>query len=219
MACIYMYEFPNGKRYIGQTLNFRKRHNQHLNSAFNPKDPGYKYAVHRAMRKYGIEKIKIFILEDNVPENELNNLETKYIEQYKSFGEYGYNMTAGGDGAPGHKFPESAKLKLSAERKGTHHEVSEETRKKISEAKKGKPGRKKTEAEKQKISEHNARAVAKKITFENSGEYRGKHFDPSMIFESVAAAARYFGVKPSTMSSIVKGLYCKKSNIKIIFVE
>lgn len=219
MACIYMYEFPNGKKYIGQALNFKKRHKQHIQSSKNQNDVGYNYAVHRAFRKYGIENIKIMILEDNVSKEKLNELEKKYILQYNSFGKNGYNMTSGGDGAPGHKCPDELKLKLSRERKGKHHDVSAETCKKISEAKKGKPGRKKTEEEKKKISSNNARARAKKATFENSGEYHGKQYDPSMIFNSLSDMAKYFGVALSTLSSIARGLYNKKFNIKIKFVE
>ena len=73
--CIYMYTNKiNGKRYIGQTIDFNKRHKKHISSSYNEKkEYDYNYPFHRAIRKYGIENFKIKILAENIPTQEKMN--------------------------------------------------------------------------------------------------------------------------------------------------
>ena len=45
----------NGKCYVGQAVNIKRRWKKHKEVAFNNKDPGYSYPLYQAIRKYGLE--------------------------------------------------------------------------------------------------------------------------------------------------------------------
>ena len=93
MHLIYKINFPSGKVYIGQTINFKDRHRDHLREARIGNDS----KVYRAMRKYKITKESFEIIEDNIEtQEEADNREIYWISYYDSF-HYGYNSTPGGD--------------------------------------------------------------------------------------------------------------------------
>lgn len=83
------------KVYIGQTtLSLEKRKNRHKTLSLKPNTH-----FHRSIAKYGYENFKWFVLEElkEGTQQDLNNLEIKYIEEHKSV-KNGYNMTYGGFG-------------------------------------------------------------------------------------------------------------------------
>ena len=83
----------NGKLYIGQTIYpLSYRYTNHLSDARN----GRGYAMASAIRKYGQNNFKIELVEE-CDEDQLNDLEVKYIKQYNSVTPNGYNLTHGGD--------------------------------------------------------------------------------------------------------------------------
>lgn len=84
----------NGKVYIGQSQNIKKRWAVHRSDYL--KD-GKDYALYRAFRKYGIENFSFEIIEE-CSKNELDVKEKFYIAKYNSFFCDGYNMTLGGQG-------------------------------------------------------------------------------------------------------------------------
>jgi group I intron endonuclease len=86
----------NGHAYIGQSKDIKERINTHIRSANNPKAKDYEVAIHRAIRKYGIENFEISIIEQ-CPENLLNKREIYWIEFYDTYNN-GYNETKGGQG-------------------------------------------------------------------------------------------------------------------------
>jgi len=100
---VYMYTFPNGKRYVGKTsrtLRIRQGHNWE-NYDECP-------ALFNAIHKYGIENIKQEILvEGMMTKDESSEIEKYYIALYKTNcnryrnPEYGYNLTDGGDDGSG----------------------------------------------------------------------------------------------------------------------
>ena len=100
-GCIYLITNPiNGKVYVGKTIHYKKRMKEHKNSGKNPK-----YCFPYAIRKYGWENFTKEILIDEVPEEDLNNLEINYIAFYDSCNrEKGYNRTKGGEGLSGYKY-------------------------------------------------------------------------------------------------------------------
>lgn len=100
MACgIYKIEnLINGKKYIGQSIDIQYRFNNHKSESFNPKSNAYDTAIHRAIRKYGVENFKFEIVEECDQEN-LREREIYWIKYYNSFGS-GYNLTSGGEGVP-----------------------------------------------------------------------------------------------------------------------
>lgn len=89
---VYIYTFPNGKKYIGQTsrpLEERAKNGEgYINSP----------AVYNAIKKYGWNNISI----ETFPcdsKKEMNQLEQYYIKLYNTINnKYGYNLTYGGEG-------------------------------------------------------------------------------------------------------------------------
>ena len=100
MALIYKITFKQtNKVYIGQTCRtLAARYAEHVYDALNAS----KHAVHRAMRKYGIENCNIELIEET---NEPNERERHWIKVYDSY-KNGYNETLGGDGHPIHDYDE-----------------------------------------------------------------------------------------------------------------
>jgi group I intron endonuclease len=125
----------NGKKYVGKTVaRLRKRWSNHVHSARN----GSFYYLHRAMRKYGIENFKIEEVCRPPSYELLSALEKWYIGFYKSNdSKFGYNLTTGGEGTVGYKFSEEQLKKLSLSHLGQSRLHSEETKRKMSQAKMG----------------------------------------------------------------------------------
>ena len=130
---VYIHIFPNNKVYIGITkLNIEKRF-QNGNGYRNNK------YMKCAINKYGWENIKHEVLFDNLTKEEAEQKEIELIIKYKcNQREYGYNIENGGNCID--KVSDETKEKLSKNNskywKGKH--LSEEHRKKLSEAHKGK---------------------------------------------------------------------------------
>lgn len=89
----------NGKVYIGQTNNLKRRIKEHKY------DKRKNHPVHNALIKYGFENFNISIL--YYGEN-YNEEEKKYIRLYKSNDKrYGYNIVNGGQDSSGENNPQS----------------------------------------------------------------------------------------------------------------
>ena len=89
---IYKIQFPNGKVYIGQSVNHKNRWREHLREATKGND----LKVYRAMRKYNITIEAFSIIEDNITsQDEANTKEIYYIKEFNSI-KNGYNITEGG---------------------------------------------------------------------------------------------------------------------------
>ena len=92
IGCIYFLTCKiNGKGYVGQSLDYETRMRTHISAAKNPKQ-----VIAHAIREYGWENFTKDILIDNVPKDELNDLEIHYIAVKNTFGPGGYNRTKGG---------------------------------------------------------------------------------------------------------------------------
>lgn len=124
---IYKYTFPNGKLYIGQTVRkVGRRFNEHLYSS--QKNKGY--YLHNAINKYGKNNILISIIctVGAITKEELkdllNKLEVFFIQYYNSRVPNGYNVTIGGNSAIGYIVSEETKKKISEANKG--HTLTEE---------------------------------------------------------------------------------------------
>ncbi len=85
--------------YIGQTDDFKRRMRQHKNSS----DIHNSY-VDRSIRKHGWHNFKVEIIIDDVPEEDLDNLEISYIDVEDTMRPNGYNLTKGGGGIRGYIF-------------------------------------------------------------------------------------------------------------------
>lgn len=130
----YIYKITNtinGKIYIGK----------HSTDILEDGYMGSGIVLHKAKQKYGLESFTKEYLAFCDTEKMLNFLEKFYIKKFNAQNpEIGYNLTSGGDG--GYTLSEEVKKKMSEARKGKqpmygkHH--SEETKRKLSEAHKGK---------------------------------------------------------------------------------
>ena len=142
--CIYCYtNIVNGKKYVGQAVNFNKRRKQHVNDSYNKnKKYDHNMPFHRAIRKYGIENFKVKILKENLETQCLLNFwECYYIDKFNTLvkNKKGYNVSSGGSN--GNNFAgkteeemNEIKAKLSEAHKGKT--FSEETKQKMSDSKK-----------------------------------------------------------------------------------
>ena len=156
----------NGKCYVGQTqkekgFDYRyycsgegieRVYNYH--KSLREHNRSYNEHLLRSIEKYGFEAFEVNkCLDYAFSLEELNIKEKVYIQLYDSL-KNGYNETLGGDGTEGRPHSEETRQKISEARKGKHH--SEETRQKISEANKGDNhpmyGKYHTEETKQKMS-------------------------------------------------------------------
>jgi group I intron endonuclease len=139
----------NNKVYVGQTC---KRLSNRRWAHVNRKD--YDGFFNRAIRKYGAANFDWQILSHAETKDEANNLERVWIALFQSMNrEFGYNMTAGGDGSIGHKHSAATREKHSIAMKKFHaaglrkprsgwkwsHPRSEESCRNVSNALKARP--------------------------------------------------------------------------------
>lgn len=88
----------NGKCYVGQSVEYKKRYRSHINSAKG----GCKHPLYNAIRKYGIENFSYYFvfahyLPVEVVGEVLDNEEKRWIKILDSYNN-GYNCTLGGQG-------------------------------------------------------------------------------------------------------------------------
>lgn len=162
----------NNKKYIGQTIKsfgYKKRFKAHL---YNKRSSCFR--LDAAIKHYGVENFKVELVEDDIPQDLIDEKERYYIDLYNTFYKngFGYNMTLGGQGVHGYVHTPETKQKMSLASKKAWELLYENPDKlylrnqKISKAQKGRP---KTEEQKIKYSE------AAKKRFENSpGTFLGK---------------------------------------------
>ena len=143
--CIYMYtNLVNGKKYIGQAINFNKRHKQHIDeSVKNKGNRSYNMIFHKAIRKYGIDNFTVVILKESLPTKRIMNLyECYYIKKYNtlSINGNGYNVKEGGDGGNvfyGKTEDEKKEIREKMSESAKSKIFTDEHKKNMSEARKG----------------------------------------------------------------------------------
>jgi len=87
---IYKITSPSGKVYVGQTMrSFEKRIREHRDMKSKCS------AVRNAIDKYG-DEMKYEIIEENVPQEQLDEREVFWINHFNSLAPNGYNLKTGG---------------------------------------------------------------------------------------------------------------------------
>lgn len=132
ISCIYkITNKANGKVYIGQTINYKKRSKEHFSTL--------RKGVHRnqylqfSFDKYGEDNFAIEILEV-CPHEKLDELEIHYMNEYDSLNKsVGYNMLTGGNER--RVIPEEVRKKIGLAHKGRKNTL--EHNKNISIGRKG----------------------------------------------------------------------------------
>lgn len=221
---IYMYIFPNGKKYIGKTKKTLSARKGGRNW------DGYKRCslLWKAIQKYGIENITERILfENEMPDEEASRLEKMLILLFKTnacrfnYPSFGYNLTDGGEGFSGN-VPNEAELQRRINQmkiNGKNHKgvkLSKEHKQKLSLKKKGELhpnwGKHRSEETKRKISIANSKENMSEETRKRRSESKKKKIiaihnetKQTIIFNSMTEAAEYFQVRSSSVTR-----WCKK---------
>ena len=114
----------NGKKYIGQTVNWNTRKREHLKYFYTEKS-----ALHSAIIKYGVENFEMeqilsfTAINRHVCLELLNWFEIYYIRKYNTLThQFGYNVSEGGKGNPG-VHPSEETRKILSERKRTKEAI------------------------------------------------------------------------------------------------
>ena len=137
----------NGKRYIGQTSKtLGVRFKKHVYDSFQG---NRRQALHRAIKKYGVESFEIKLIAVCNSFEESNHRESLCIRLYKTMSPNGYNLMHGGSNS---LKSEESKKKMSAAQSGEKHwaygkrgsdchlfgrKLPEQTKRKISASSKG----------------------------------------------------------------------------------
>ncbi len=121
----------NGKIYVGQARNIRKRINSH-----KCKSSACPY-IRRAILKYGGNNFEISILEQVDDKSKLTEREQYWLDTLEPYRkENGYNICIVAESVKNVIFSEEHKAKISASRKG--QKLLEETKNKLKNANLGK---------------------------------------------------------------------------------
>lgn len=190
---IYMLIFPNWKYYIGQTTSrLEKRVQEHI---YRKTEDTKKS---RAVNKYN--SFFVLVLEENIQKSELDEKEIYWIETYDTFNS-GYNSTIGGGSSKGKIMSVESRKKISDAKRG--HKPSAETKFKMSKALKGKLFSDETRL---KISESK-----KGVTFTEEhklkmSESKGHKFfdDFNNQFRSLPHAAEYYKCSCTAIRRLLK---------------
>lgn len=131
MGVLYKLDFANGKSYIGIT---KKSVEQRFGAHANNVRSGRRSELYAAWRKYGEPSLSVLaILEDD----RLAETEIRAIDAYRTLVPNGYNMTAGGDTSPMKERSVVEKMLKTKIQNGSFGKISDEGRRRISEAHKG----------------------------------------------------------------------------------
>lgn len=238
----YIYKHTNkinGKSYIGQTKNIKMR--------WRPE--GYKYCrkFYHAILKYGWDNFTHEILRE-CDETDVDFWEVYYIGFYDTINN-GYNLEGGGCanktvsaetraliskagmGRPSHfkgktpwnkglKMSEEVRKKLSESHKGKRQPLSEETKRKISQAQIGKKVSEETRknlsiSHKGKPSNNKGKKFDEKWRENLSKAHKGKkpihcmrkvkNLDTGQVFNSITEAGKFYNINHSHISCVCNG--------------
>ena len=218
---VYKHTSPSNKIYIGITMQGAKRRWRN--------GKGYSGNIYftRAIEKYGWDNFQHEILYENLQKRQAEVLEISLIFHYKSNNpKYGYNQTCGGEVHLGHHPNEEIRRKLSESHKGEKsywygknpwdyktEEQKEQTKRKLSEAGKGRVCSEETKGKISKANKGNFHSKeTKQIISEKAKErYENKENNP-MYGKNHSEEAR------NKISIAKKGKKCGKDNPKSVKV-
>lgn len=201
---IYKYtNIINGKVYIGQTVREKQRKREHVLSGRAGKE---RCLFDYAISKYGINNFKYEVIfriygSGKEVEQRLNFFEKFYISKFKSNNkQFGYNLTAGGDGSLGWSPSTEAREKMRKNHADFRGEKSPLF------------GRKRTKEQIQKTVQSHLGTKASKETLEkmskshkNRGTRQIMCIETSTIYSSVLEAAQQTQIGYSNLRKCAQG--------------
>lgn len=148
MGIIYLWtNTTTGKHYVGQTIHPDQRKRNHMHEAFVR---GSDYYFHRSLRKHGLDAFTYEVLEEDVPQELLNDRENFYMDQYNSIWPNGYNQEYA------HALSEASIEKMKATKKRRWELTPEDEKEVLREhLRKIATGRPQTDKQKQRATEAN----------------------------------------------------------------
>ena len=131
---VYMHVSPHGKKYIGITMRDPEKRWGYKGYCYNHNEYFY-----RAIQKYGWDNFQHLVLFTGLSKAAAEKIEIELIEKYKTTdNRYGYNIEKGGNTVGTHS--EETRRKISQwHKENSDRYKTDEIKKKISEANKGKP--------------------------------------------------------------------------------
>lgn len=204
---IYIHIFKNDKCYIGQTSVKPERR-------WGSNGSGYckGQAIYKAIKKYGWDNVSHVVLCHGLTQEEVDKMEVALISLFKSNNrEFGYNIANGGNSVGKHseetikKIAKTCKGKYVGENNNMYgKQHSEESKNKMSEAKKGEKhnmyGKHHSEESKNKIAE------ARKGKYVGEKHHNAKQvFCDGKIFTTVKEWTKVYNVNYSTVKSWLGG--------------
>lgn len=198
----------NGKQYIGITKQNPRDRWGNNGRNYQNKCPHFWNAI----TKYGWDNFEHSVIATNLSKDEACDMEIQLIQENRTQDRnYGYNTLSGGT-AP--SLPEEVRRKMSqsmmGNKNGLGHPCSEEKRRKISEAQKGRPF---TEERKQKLRK------PKSITYPCSEEKRQHIIDAKKdkkpiicvetgeVYSSIHECARQMGLNATSICAVLHDRY------------
>ena len=196
----------NNKIYIGIT-------SQNPEQRWGSNGCNYKSSPHfySAIKKYGWDNFEHNILFTNLTKEEACLKEQELIKKYNSMNRiYGYNSTSGGEMfSMNQETKEKIANALIGNKNGLNHPCSEEKKKKISDAQKG---REFTKEHKQKLSiaaqnRHTPCSEEKKKKLSQNYPNKRKVYCEELdtIYESVQDCSRQLGIPATNISKLCNG--------------
>lgn len=196
--CVYVHTSPSGKKYVGQTGKLPEERWRYGCGYLNKYENGeYKQpAFARAILKYGWDNIEHEIVASNLTKEEADNFEKLLIQKLDTMNpKFGYNCKEGGSNGT---LSEEARKKISEAHKGENHHMygkhhGEETKRKISESHKG-----------LKASEETRRKLSEARTGENNHMYGKHHTEESKKKMSENKKGKRFGADSPISKKVVQ---------------
>ena len=117
---------PHGKMYIGKSVRYKGRMQDHKKTAYSKKNGEWKEnkLLYRALRKWGFDRFEKFIFQKHDEtradiDDVLNKQEIALIAEFETFNnrDKGYNLTAGGEGTSGRKMTPEQRVAHTARMK------------------------------------------------------------------------------------------------------
>lgn len=197
----------NGKIYIGQTINgFNQRYKSggkgiervYKSHSIRKKTRSYNEHLYHSIEKYGFESFEVLeVFDIAFSKSELDIKEKSWISIYKSNNrKFGYNISEGGN----------------------THRIADETKRKISEIKKGK---KHSEETKIKMRESQRKRCAeiknknkKNVKIKKSVKRKVICITTNKIFDSITEASKYYGIGISGIQDCCSGRQISSGKLK-----
>lgn len=193
---VYGHQSPNGKLYIGIT-------SQTFMERFGGNGHRYKRCtkLYRAINKYGWENFKTYIFAWGLSKEEAEKLEIELIADLNTV-EDGYNISSGGDcGNFGTKRSLETRLKMSKSMKGRKRVHSEETRRKLSLAHKG------------KIISDETKEKCRIGSLGNTNRSKPVICD-GVVYDSIKLCSEAIGIPRTTINAYLNGRGCNTKEIQ-----